>query len=76
MTKEELLKELANAMNRKNAISEDMVLDDIDEWDSLSRMCVITFFEDNFNKELTLEDLSKMTTVADLVKQAENVNES
>lgn len=74
MTREELLKELANAMNRDEAISEDMLLDDIAEWDSLAKMCVITFFEDTFNKDLTLDEISQMTIVSDLIKKAGNID--
>lgn len=71
MNKEDFLKELASVMNRSAAITEEMNLADIPEWDSLASMSVVSIFEEKLNKEINLEDIEKMTTVADLIKAAQ-----
>ncbi|EGW5883535.1 hypothetical protein JLA80_001718 [Campylobacter jejuni] len=41
MTKTEFLEELKEAMHRDEDLNEDMLLDDIDEWDSLAFVSVV-----------------------------------
>ena len=70
MTKDEFLRELTATMNRDEAISENMLLDDIPEWDSLAKMCAVTLFEDAFGKEVNIEEIEKMVSVNDLLEKA------
>lgn len=41
MTKTEFLEELKETMHRDEDLSEDMLLDDIDEWDSLAFVSIM-----------------------------------
>ena len=50
MTKAEFLEKLQDIFERDDEITEDMVLEDMDEWDSLSAMAVMAFF----NKSLSI----------------------
>lgn len=70
MNKEEFLKELAAAMTREAPLSENTALADIPEWDSLASMGVVSLFEERLNKEISLQDVEGMETVADLVRAA------
>lgn len=46
-------------------IHEDMILKDMDEWDSLAILSFIVMMGDEFNKTVTGEDVKKLVTVAD-----------
>ncbi len=41
-------------------------LAEIEEWDSLSAMVLIVFFEKKLNTKLTFEDIKKFKTVGDI----------
>ena len=71
VNKDEFLKEFAVAINRDDPITEDMVLKDLSEWDSLGIMCVVTMFEDTYGKSLTFNEISQYKTVKDLMNLAQ-----
>ena len=66
MTKNELLVALAEIMDIEQ-INEGMVLNDIDEWDSLAFVSIIVFYKKNLGIEISGEDLKDCKTVADLL---------
>lgn len=70
MNKDEFLREFSVAINRDDPVTEDMLLKDLPEWDSLGIMCVVTMFEDVYKRSLTFEEISKYETVKDLIKLA------
>ena len=74
MNKNEFLQELASVLGRNQKIMENMILEDIPEWDSLGIMNVVTMYENLFNKSLSIDELSQCKTIQDLMNLA-GVNE-
>ncbi|HEB9314153.1 acyl carrier protein [Campylobacter coli] len=70
MTKTEFLEELKEAMHRDEDLSEDMLLDDIDEWDSLAFVSIMVLFKNLFEIKITGEDLKNCQKVGDLINLA------
>ena len=70
MTKNEFLEELKNAMHRDEDLSEDMILDDIDEWDSLAFVSVMVLYKNLFGLKITGDDLKKCLKISDLLDLA------
>lgn len=70
MTKTEFLEELKEAMHRDEGLSEDMLLDDIDEWDSLAFVSIMALFKNLFEMKITGEDLKNCQKVSDLINLA------
>lgn len=70
MTKAEFLEKLQDIFERDDEITEDMVLDEMDEWDSLSAMAVMAFFNKSLSITLLPAEVREMKTVAELVKKA------
>ena len=66
----ELLKKLQEIIETDSELSEDIVLEDIVEWDSLSMMAVMAFFYETLSISLLPSETREMTTVGDLVKKA------
>ena len=74
MDKAEFLEKLQDVLERDEEITEDMVLSDMDEWDSLAAMALMAFFEKNFGLKVKLKDLNDVKTVSDLINFAgENI---
>ena len=48
-------------------LSDDMTADDVDTWDSLSHMLLITEIEDQFNIKFRLRELNKMKNIGALI---------
>jgi len=48
-------------------LTEDLTANDVDNWDSLSHMVMITEVEQRFNIKFKLRDINKMRNVGDLV---------
>jgi acyl carrier protein len=48
-------------------LRDDMTADDVERWDSLSHMIMITTVEKDFGIKFKLKDLNKMKQVGDLV---------
>lgn len=75
MTKSEFLTELEDVLQREDPCNADDMLDDYNEWDSLSKMAVMAFYSKEFNIKVTLNDLKNLNTVNDLIKLAgDNIN--
>lgn len=70
MTKAKFLEKLQDIFERDDEITEDMVLEDMDEWDSLSAMAVMAFFNKSLSITLLPAEVREMKTVAELVKKA------
>lgn len=70
MTKAEFLEKLQDIFERDGEITEDMVLEEMDEWDSLSAMAVMAFFNKTLSITLLPAEVREMKTVAELVKKA------
>lgn len=70
MTKAEFLEKLQDIFERDDEITEDMVLEEMNEWDSLSAMAVMAFFNKSLSITLLPAEVREMKTVAELVKKA------
>ena len=62
MTKNEFLAALEDMLQTDTELAEDTPLAGMEEWDSLAFMVLIAFFDKNFGKKLTFEDLSACKT--------------
>jgi acyl carrier protein len=67
MNKQEFLEELTEIMQLEETITEDAVLTDFPEWDSMAYLGAISFFDIEFGKEVAVEDLKKITKVSELI---------
>lgn len=52
----------------EESLTEDMVLDDIDEYDSMAKLSLIVLMEDEFDVKLSGDDIKAFETVGDIVK--------
>lgn len=76
MKKAEFLIELEDILQRESSCDENDELNSYEEWDSLSKMALVAYFEKNFNKKLSMNDFEKLKTVADLMKlTGENISD-
>lgn len=51
----------------EGSLSADMSLDDVDEYDSITKLSLIVMFEDEFGKKLTGADIKGFITVQDIL---------
>ena len=65
MTKEEFLEELKTITGTVGKITEQTLLADIPEWDSLAAMSTVSLFEEKLGKEIDLATIEQMTSVSD-----------
>lgn len=76
MKKEEFLTELEDVLQREEPCSENDILDDYDEWDSLAKMAVMAYYKKMFGIEIGLNDFNNIKSVSDLIKLAgDNIND-
>ena len=67
MTKIELLDEIKETLQKDEDITLDMRLEDIEEWDSLANISMISLYDQLFDVIVTSDDLRKCGTVDDLI---------
>lgn len=70
MKKEEFLVELEDVLQREEPCNETDDLNSYEEWDSLSKMAIMAYYDKNFGVKLTLKDLKEINTVTDLINLA------
>jgi acyl carrier protein len=70
MDKNAFLTALQDVFQRDEAVGEQDCLTDYSEWDSLSKMALMAFFDKHFNIQINLEDLKNVESVAQLVELA------
>ena len=70
MTKIELLEHSQDALQRDEKLDFNMKLDDIEEWDSLAIVSIISLYDGLFKKIITGNDLRECKTVEDVVNLA------
>lgn len=76
MNKADFLVELEDILQREEPCNENDNLEDYDEWDSLSKMAVMAYYDKNFKVKIGLNQLGELKTVSDLIKLAgENIND-
>lgn len=67
MNLQEFVTELKKELEFEESLTLDTKLKELDDWDSMSAMVLIGYVSENFNKNLTTDDLKKMTTINSLV---------
>ena len=72
MTRTELIEELKTTLQREEALTEDMELIDIAEYDSLATLGVIALFDKLFAIVLDLQKLEGINTVGQLMDLAKD----
>ena len=70
MKKTDFLVELEDILQREEPCREEDALEDYEEWDSLSKMAVMAYYDKNFNVKVSLQDFQEIKTVNDLITLA------
>lgn len=70
MKKTDFLVELEDILQREEPCGEEDALEDYEEWDSLSKMAVMAYYDKNFNVKISLQDFQEIKTVNDLITLA------
>ncbi|MBN1639329.1 MAG: hypothetical protein JW866_10195 [Ignavibacteriales bacterium] len=55
----------------EGTLSEDTLLDDIEEWDSMSKLSLIVLLDDDFGKKVTGEQINGLVKIKDILKLME-----
>lgn len=70
MNKEEFLEAMTDVLQTEDEITMDTVLEDLEEWDSLSIMATMAFLDKNFGVKTSMKDYQNMKTISDIAKIA------
>ena len=70
MNREEFLEKFIDILQTESEINFNTELDNIEEWDSLSKMTTMSFLDSNFNIKVNFTEISKLKTVEDIAKKA------
>ena len=69
MTVEEKLELLGETFDvTKNDLPVDAKLEELDFWDSMTKIALIVMFDDEYGKKITSEDIKKMETISDVLE--------
>ena len=69
MNREEFLEKMIDILQVETELSFDVLLDELYEWDSLSKMSTMVFLETAFGVKVSFAELSEMKTLDDLAKK-------
>lgn len=70
MTRDKFLEKFQDILQTEAEISFDMSLDDIEEWDSLSKMATVAFLDSVFGVKTTFQDFKNINTIEDIAVKA------
>lgn len=70
MTRNEFLIEMQDVLQTEDTLTAETVLSDLTEWDSLSMMATMAFFDKNFGVKIGLRDFKEIETMVDLITKA------
>ena len=70
MDRNEFLTQMQDILQTDEELSFDMNLDDLEEWDSLSKMATVAFLDSNFGVKTTFSDFESIKTIEDKTKKA------
>ena len=70
MTRDEFLTEMQEVLQTDADLAFNVVLEELEEWDSLSVMATMAFLEKNFNVKTSMADYKEMVTIEDIAKKA------
>ncbi len=64
----DIIKILENAMDLDdNSITPEDVLEDMDEWDSISKLSFVAYVKEKMGKQISIMDVSRFVTVQDAI---------
>lgn len=67
-SKEEILNELEEVLELdEGTLTSEMMLDSIEEFDSMAKLTLIVMCDDDFGKKLSAEQLNEFKTIGDIV---------
>ena len=70
MNREEFLEAMVDVLQTEDEITFDTLLEDLEEWDSLSIMATMAFLEKEFGVKTSMKDYQNMQTIEDIAKKA------
>jgi len=70
MTKEEFLEKMQDVLQTDAQLTNETVLEELDEWDSLAMMATMAFLDKNFGVKTSIKDFREMNTVGDIAAKA------
>lgn len=70
MNREEFLEKFTDALQTEEILDNSVFLDDLEEWDSLSKMATMVLFDKELGIKITFEDIKSFATVEDVLKKA------
>lgn len=70
MNKEQFLEAMVDVLQTEEEITFDTLLEDLEEWDSLSIMATMAFLEKEFGVKTSMKDYQNMQTIEDIAKKA------
>ncbi len=70
MNKEEFLEKLTDILQKEETCTINDMLNDYEEWDSLSKISIIAFFDKEFNQKINFEDIENAQSIQDLINLA------
>jgi acyl carrier protein len=69
MTKKEFLELIAETIDTENELNEELLLDEIEEYDSIAILSLMSMY-DEMGVKVTPSDFQNLKTIADLIKLA------
>ena len=70
MTKDEFIVQMQDVLQTDAELKMETVLDELDEWDSLSMMATMAFLDKNFGVKVKIADLKTLATIGDIAAKA------
>lgn len=71
MNKQEFIEQLVDILQLETELSETTNLKDLEEWDSMAYLGVMSLFDMEFGKNISTSEMKSISTVNDLVQLAE-----
>ncbi|MCH5314244.1 MAG: acyl carrier protein [Helicobacter sp.] len=69
MSRTEFLEHLQEIFQTDEKLSFEMRLDEIQEWDSLSKMTTLAFLDREFSVTMAISEISNFQTIEDIAKK-------
>ena len=70
MSKEEFIVQMQDVLQTETELTMETVLDELDEWDSLSMMATMAFLDKNFGVKLKIAEIKSLGTLGDIAAKA------
>jgi len=70
MNKDEFLVQMQDVLQTDAELKMETVLDELDEWDSLSMMATMAFLDKSFGVKVKIADLRSLVTIGDIAAKA------